>query len=375
METPVSTPGINVLVVDDTPANLRLLVELLSKQGYIVRPAVSGTQALTAVREELPDLILLDVKMPGMNGYEVCQTLKADERTRDIPVIFITALQGVADKVKAFETGGVDFISKPFLAEEVLSRVKTHLSLYHVHKQLEDKNVSLETAKTSLEQANRELKSFAYIVSHDLKAPLRGLSNLVHWLVEDYAGAFDANGQEMVELLLSRVKRMSSMIDGILRYSRAGRLIDGRQERIDLNALVKDVIDMLEPPDHIRVIIERELPCISGETTSIKQIFQNLLNNAIKYMDKTEGIIRIRSEETDRFWTFRVADNGPGVEKQHHEKIFNIFQTLGPEDDADSSGIGLTIVKKLVERYGGEVRLESTSGEGSEFSFTLLKEK
>ena len=219
----------NILAVDDTPENLRLLMGILVEQGYRVRPVPSGTRALATIQLEPPDLILLDIKMPDMSGYEVCEQLKADERTRDIPVIFLSALDKVEDKVKGFEVGGVDYITKPFQVEEVLARVETHLTLQRLQKALEENNAALEAK-------NKELKDLAHIISHDLKAPLRGINQLVHGLVQDYADAFDEQGQEMTELLCNRVKRMSNLIDGILEYSGVGH-IGEKPEQIDLNTL------------------------------------------------------------------------------------------------------------------------------------------
>ena len=233
-----------------------------------------------------------------------------------------------------------------------MARVRTQLNLYRSHKQLEDKNVQLEEANARLELKNNELKDFASIVSHDLKAPLRAIGNLVHWLLEDYADVFDEKGREMAGILFDRVKQMESLISGILQYSQAGH-IDGQQERIDLNFLVRDVLDILEAPSHIRVSIEGELPCISGETTSIRQIFQNLLGNAIKYMDKTEGEIRIRAVQEGRGWMFRIADNGPGIARQYHEKIFSMFQTVKSGENSGSTGIAWQLSKRLLSTMGG----------------------
>jgi light-regulated signal transduction histidine kinase (bacteriophytochrome) len=357
----------NILVVDDTPENLRLLMGILAEQGYRVRPVPSGTRALSTVQIELPDLILLDIKMPDMSGYEVCEQLKADDRTRDIPIIFLSALNKVEDKVKGFEVGGVDYITKPFQVEEVLARVKTHLTLQHMRKALEQKNVEFEAV-------NKELRDFAYIVSHDLKAPLRGITQLVHWLVQDYANAFDEKGQEMTELLCHRVKRMGHLIDGILEYSRAGR-IEETHEQIDLNTLVNDVIEMITPPESMQIAVENDLPTVFGDRTRLEQVFQNLFSNAVKFMDKPEGKITIGCLDDGAFWKFSVADNGPGIDEKDHEKIFQIFQILASSDEQESTGVGLAIVKKIVEFYGGEIWVESTVGEGSTFLFTLSKKR
>jgi len=221
-----------------------------------------------------------------------------------------------------------------------------------------------------VESANEELKNFAYVVSHDLKAPLRAIGSLADWIAADNADKFDAEGQEHLRLLLSRVRRMDSLIDGILQYSRVGRLKETRVA-VDLNALVREVIDLLQPPENIAVHIDNNLPTVVAERTRLQQVFQNLLGNAIKYMDKPRGEIHIGCTAENGMWQFRVSDNGPGIETRHFDRIFQLFQTLTPRDRVESTGVGLALVKKIVEMYGGRIWLESTVGQGSTFYFTL----
>ena len=221
-----------------------------------------------------------------------------------------------------------------------------------------------------LESANEELKNFGYVVSHDLKAPLRAIGSLADWISTDYADKFDDEGKEHMRLLISRVHRMDGLIDGILQYSRVGRVKEV-VVAVELNHLVREVIDLLAPPKNIAVSIVNSLPTVMAEPTRIQQVFQNLLSNAIKYMDKPEGEIRIACVAEGRQWKFSIADNGPGIEQQHFEKIFQLFQTLAPRDRVESTGVGLALVKKIVEMYGGRVWLESKIGQGSTFFFTL----
>jgi len=218
--------------------------------------------------------------------------------------------------------------------------------------------------------ANEELTNFAYVVSHDLKAPLRAIGSLADWLSTDYADKFDDEGKEHMRLLISRVHRMGALIDGILQYSRVGRVRE-TPSRVDLNILVRDVIDLLAPPPHIRVTVDARLPVIRIEPTRIQQVFQNLISNAIKYMDKPQGQIHISCATAPGMWKFGVTDNGPGIEQRHFERIFQLFQTLAPRDRIESTGVGLALVKKIVEMHGGQVSLASTVGAGSSFSFTL----
>jgi PAS domain S-box-containing protein len=225
-----------------------------------------------------------------------------------------------------------------------------------------------------VESANQELKDFAHIVSHDLKAPLRGVSTLAHWISTDYADKLDKEGKEQIDLLLGRVDRMQKLIDGVLQYSRAGRVKE-EHIRVNLNELVPDVIDMVAPPGNIEITIEDELPVVECGQTRIVQVFQNLLSNTVKYMDKPQGRVKINCAEEQGFWKFSVADNGPGIEEKHFERIFRMFQTLSPRDEFESTGVGLTVVKKIVELYGGKIWVESKLGEESTFFFTLPKQK
>jgi len=255
------------------------------------------------------------------------------------------------------------------LFEDISERKRVEAEIHKLNVELKQR-VRKRTAE--LEAANKELTSFAYIVSHDLKAPLRGINHLTHWLVEDYADTFDDKGKEMIELLIGRLKRMDSLIDGILEYSRIGRIVN-KDKEVNLNRLMREVIDSIAPPEHIRILIENELPVIVGDITRIVQVFQNLLNNAVEFMNKPQGEIKIGCIDEGSHWTFSVADNGPGIDPKYHEKIFWIFQTLESRDVRESAGIGLALVKKIVEFYNGKIWVESTPGKGSVFSFTLPK--
>lgn len=221
-----------------------------------------------------------------------------------------------------------------------------------------------------LESANEELKNFAYVVSHDLKAPLRAIGSLADWIAADQKERLDAEGREHLRLLIQRVKRMDALIDGVLRYSRIG-LMHEALVAVELDPLIREVIDSLAPPAQVEVTVAQTLPTIRTERTRIQQVFQNLLANAIRFMDKPQGRIRIDCEAEGEMWKFSVADNGPGIEPRHFERIFQLFQTLNPRDRVESTGVGLAIVKKIVELYGGRIWVVSAPGRGSTFFFTL----
>lgn len=240
------------------------------------------------------------------------------------------------------------------------------------NSQLKEEESKQAQLVKELESVNQELKDFAYIASHDLKAPLRAIKTLADWISTDYADKLDKDGQEQLKLLRQRVDRMHNLIDGILQYSRVGRVREKITE-IELNQLLPEIIDMLAPPANIKITVISDMPNVKCEETRITQVFQNLLSNAVKYMDKPDGLIKVGCTEEGESWKFSVADNGPGIEKQHWERIFKIFQTLAPRDEFESTGIGLTVVKKIVEMYGGKIWLESEVGKGTTFFWTFPK--
>lgn len=258
-------------------------------------------------------------------------------------------------------------------ARKVLGKTREReLLLLFIEDITERKKLELEQAHLihELQSANDELKSFAYVVSHDLKAPLRAISSLADWLAADQKDRLDAEGQEHLRLLIQRVRRMDALIDGVLQFSRIGRVHETVTE-VDLNHLLRDVIDSLAPSVHIKLTVQEGLPTIRAERTRLQQLFQNLLSNAIRFMDKPEGRIHIACEAAGEMWKFSVTDNGPGIADRHFERIFQLFQTLNPRDRLESTGVGLTIVKKIVEMHGGQVWVESAVGQGSTFFFTL----
>jgi signal transduction histidine kinase len=232
--------------------------------------------------------------------------------------------------------------------------------------------VLLENKINQLNQVNADLNDFAYIVSHDLRAPLRAIGSLAHWVYEDNAAALNEEGRENLETLSGRVRRMDALINGILEYSRIGRLEPGR-EVLDSHKVCREVIESLAPPENIAVRIVGTLPQIEYDRTHLEQVLQNLLGNAIKHFGKPTGEITVSATESIGAWEFCVRDTGVGIEEKHFERIFKIFQTLKPRDQVEASGIGLTIVKAIVEKHGGKVRVESTPGQGAAFYFTAPK--
>lgn len=221
----------------------------------------------------------------------------------------------------------------------------------------------------ALENSNKELDEFAHIVSHDLKAPLRAISNLSLWLQEDIGDQLTGENRDNFSKLRNRVARMEGLINGILEYSRTGRQ-KFEDESVDVYALLHEILEMLAPPGNIKIDIQLEMPTLQAPKVMLLQVFSNLISNAIKYNDKREGLINVVVEEQETCYQFSVEDNGPGIPVEFHEKIFLIFQTLQSRDKVESTGIGLTIVKKILATVGGKIWLESEPGKGTRFFFT-----
>jgi two-component system, LuxR family, sensor kinase FixL len=229
-----------------------------------------------------------------------------------------------------------------------------------------------KTLLRDLERTNKELNDFAYVVSHDLKAPLRGISSLAGWIATDYTDRLDEEGREKLRMLDERVRRMHTLIEGILEYSRIGRVQEEHTD-LDLKILLPEIIDLIAPPAHIQIKLEGEFPAVHYDKARIHQVFQNLLSNAIKAIDKEQGHIKVSARDNDGYWLFEVSDNGCGIDEKYQGKIFRLFERLGTSNQGDGTGIGLSLVKRIVEYYGGEVSVDSSVGEGSIFRFTLPK--
>ena len=230
----------------------------------------------------------------------------------------------------------------------------------------------IQRRQLELERSNRELDHFAYVTSHDLKAPLRAISTLSAWIEEDLRDKVSGETAEQLDLMRGRVKRMEQLIDGILEYSRVDRM-DADLERVNVRKLLDEVVEMLGPPDNVRVEVQGELPTFVTKRVRLQQVLANLLSNAVKYNHRQEPRVQISVRSVGNYYEFAVSDNGPGIATAYHEKIFMIFQTLQSRDEVESTGVGLALVKKIVEGEGGTVTLESAEDMGSTFRFTWPK--
>ncbi|WP_017715392.1 ATP-binding protein [Kamptonema formosum] len=363
-----------ILIVDDAPDNLRVLSSMLTKQGYTVRKALHGKMALTACGISLPDLILLDIKMPDMNGYEVCQHLKASEHTRDVPVIFLSALDGALDKVKAFSAGGADYITKPFQVEEVLARIENQLTVGHLQRQLAEKNARLEQFNQELTRSNAELEKFAYIASHDLQSPLQVIVACADLLSRKYEDTLDADAEHAFQEILNSCLRMKNLIHELLTYSRVGKN-SLKFEPADCTAVLEEALANLHADisSSGACITHSQLPKVMGSRTQLMQLFQNLISNSIKFRrPSVPPKIEISAQaQKSGEWLIAVRDNGIGIAPENFHRLFEAFQRLHSYSQYPGSGLGMAICKKIVDCHGGRIWVESQQDVGTTICFTI----
>jgi len=249
-------------------------------------------------------------------------------------------------------------------------------ALINILEDIDAEKQKVTDAYLKIEAVNKELEEFAYIASHDLKAPLRVIDNASKWLEEDLQAHLTPETRENMNLLRGRVKRMEKLLDDLLAYSRIGRIQNDRfAEIIAGHLLIKDILELLAPPKNFTITISPEFATIYVHRMPLQQILMNLINNAIKHHDKKEGHIDVTVQDNDDHYTFSVKDDGPGIAPEFHEQIFKMFQTLKPRDQVEGSGMGLAIVRKNIEVFGGTLHLESAVGAGSTFIFTWPKIK
>ncbi|MDO8803943.1 MAG: hybrid sensor histidine kinase/response regulator [Elusimicrobiota bacterium] len=363
-----TTPS--VLMVDDTPANLELLSGMLKGRGYKVRAAVSGELALRAIRNDPPDLILLDITMPDMNGYEVCAKLKADEKLKEIPVIFLSALTETMDKVKAFGAGGVDYITKPFQFEEVEARVETHLELRRQKRLLQENH-------DKLRELEKTRDSLVHMIIHDLRSPLTVIAGYHQLIIEDAKNKLSADSINHVAEAMNATKQLVQMVSDVLDTS---KMEEGQMKlkltECDLSRILEEDISGMKslfkgreiqftPPESpATVLADREI---------VSRVIQNLLGNAIKFTPNGGGIIRLGIEAAADLVRVSVKDSGPGIALKYRKKIFEKFAQveLSAVHQRYSTGLGLTFCKLAVEAHGGRIGVDSEEGKGSCFWFEL----
>jgi len=352
--------------VDDTLANLQLLAQLLTDRGYRARAVLTGVLALQAVQSEPPDLILLDVNMPQMNGYEVCERLKANPAWADIPVLFISALNETLDKVKAFGVGGVDYVIKPFQFEEVEARVATHLAMRRQKRALQDSYQRLQ----ELEKLRDDL---VHLVVHDMRSPLCALGTAVEILGQERSPAALS---QMIPVMSHSVSLLTGMVDSLLDLSKmeAGKMKLEVAEH-EVGSLVRDAMQplgALQQNQQLRLLPPATDLQLRGDAELLVRVVQNLLGNALKFTPDGSPI-RVAWGAQGEVVRLTVTDTGRGIPSEFHRTIFEKFGRVpvGGQLRKHSTGLGLYFCKMVVEAHGGRIGVESQVGQGSTFWLEL----
>jgi two-component system sensor histidine kinase/response regulator len=381
--------NVTILIIDDKKSNIVALEHLLEKTGRTFMSAINGKEGLKLALNNPIELIILDVQMPEMNGFEVAQVLKSSKRTKDIPIIFASAEKKERDSImQGFEEGAVDYLSKPLDPELTRAKVSVLLKIQLQKKELIEKNKSLEEAEAKIrdlnaslrknlqqvESMNKELESFSYSVSHDLRAPLRSIMGYAQILEEDYHDKLDNSGKQALGTIQQNASRMNNLIDDLLEFSKQGRKHLSKS-LVGVEELVTKIIsDIGTTIKHQAEIEVGELQTVYADHSLLTQVWINLISNAIKYSSKKAAPhIQIGSQESQDEIIYFIRDNGSGFDMTYVDKLFNVFQRLHKSTDFEGTGIGLALVQRIISRHDGRVWAEGKLNEGATFYFSLPK--
>jgi signal transduction histidine kinase len=354
----------HILLVEDCPEDRELLRRSLERNAEArctFTETESGEDALEVCRSRRPDCILLDYNLPDIDGLEFLNELVDDQGQVSIPVVMLTGVGNESLAVDALKRGAQDYLVKGDVTPEALHRAVVNaiekVGLYR-----------------RLAEQNKELEQFVYVASHDLKAPLRTISGFCSLLGQKYADRLDEKGQKFLDMIHSGTRQMTQLIDSLLEYSRVGRKErQGAPETVDLEEVMKIVLANLEAAlrDSGGRVEVAPLPTIRGWKTGLVQVLQNLVGNAIKFRGERAPVIAVRADRRDADWEVTVADNGIGIDPKYHQEVMTPFRRLHSVSEYEGTGLGLAICKKVVDRHGGRLWVESTPGKGSTFFFTL----
>jgi len=352
------------------------LLDFLTQTGFKVLVAKEGKAALKKAEYAHPDLILLDVMMPGMDGFEVCRILKSQESTQDIPVVFMTALSDTVDKVKGFSLGAVDYITKPIQHEEALARVTTHLKIRRLQQQLEEEIKVRNEYAAELEKRNMELTAFSRTVAHDLKNPLNGIMGLSEQLlIKCSRGCLPSDDLKIyLQMIADSGQKMVDIINALLLLARASQQDNVKTQALDMSHIVTQVVekrltDMFQEFQG-EIHLADSWPTAKGYAPWVEEVWANYLSNGLKYGGRPPHLTVGADTQNDGIIRFWVRDNGPGLTTDAQAKLFTPFTRLH-KDRAEGHGLGLSIVQQIIEKLGGKAGVESTVGQGSVFYFTL----
>ena len=375
-----------ILIVDDEPANRKLMETLLRPEGYTTITAATGAEALLAIDRSAPDLILLDIMMPGIDGFAIAQRLKASQATSRIPIIMVTALVDRGARLAGLGSGAEEFLTKPVDRAELWLRVRNLLRLKSLsdfqetaRQEIRDINAGLEERvrqrTAQLQEANAELEAFSYSVSHDLRTPLNSIAGFTDLLGKEIC-ANPASGKttHYLERIRAGAHQMGELIDGLLSLAHVSRA-KCQWESVDLSAIAQTVMDGCrerEPGRAAKIDIQPGLTA-QGDRRLLRQVLENLLGNAWKFTARQpETWIDFHCESAvGGTGVFVVRDNGAGFDMAYSNKLFGAFQRLHTASDFPGTGIGLATVRRIVARHGGKIRAESAAGSGASFFFTL----
>ncbi len=352
-----------VLIVDDVTKNIQLVANFLKQAGYDINFAIRGKTAIKHIKKEKFDLILLDIMMPEMDGFEVCKKLKSEEDTKDIPIIFLTAKTDIESITKAFEIGGVDYITKPFNKTELLARVKTHLELQQQRKDLKELNATKD--------------KFFSIIAHDLKSPLNQLLGLSEILKKEIRSGNENDVLKLAKFINESAKSGSLLLGNLLEWSRSQTgSIKIYPEILDIKKITNEVIELNE-----NNALQKKITIISkinkgvfafADENMIKTVLRNLISNSIKFTS-VGGIINLKAKQTKKTITYSISDNGIGIKANDIKKLFRI--DINPKLIGNSrekgTGLGLILCNEFIEINGGEIWAESKIGKGTTFHFSL----
>lgn len=400
-------PTSKVLLVDDTPLNLRILFESLGHAGFKLLVAESGDAALEQVGRLKPDLILLDVMMPGLNGFDTCRRLKADSDTADIPVIFMTALDDTVDKIQGLSIGAVDYITKPIQPDEVLARVKTHLTVHHLRQQLAQQNAQLQQEIQERKQVEQSLRLLHRSVSHDLKNPVNGmimvLNNLLSGIgtvpladllsklqTEEPPSLTESSiivPRKVLERMVKSSDRQLQLINSLLEEPKPEPTVELQRQPMCVSELIDSLSQDIQPlllqhPATLTYDIPEQLPLVNADPTQIWRVFENLITNAIKHNPPGVKVaIAIspsdaeansnHAQTTNCMLKCEVRDNGIGISDAEQRTLFNPYQRGTEVNQTPGLGLGLYLCRQIIETHEGQIGVTSHQQQGTTFWFTV----